>query len=138
MTERRTAYHAGPKPVEIRFTVTGNPIPKARARVTLRPGRRATAYTPGRTKAYEQEVALAARQAMGRRAPLAGPVGLELWLYRATMHRADADNMEKACTDAMNGIIYLDDAQIVECHRYKRLDRENPRAEVRVWEVTDL
>jgi Holliday junction resolvase RusA-like endonuclease len=71
---------------------------------------------------------------MAGRAPLEGPVAVELRFYRRTAHRADGDNLEKSALDAMNGIVFLDDAQVVECHRYKALDRERPRVEVRVWE----
>ena len=40
---------------EIRFTVQGNPVPKARARVTVQAGQKAHAYTPRRTKNWEAQ-----------------------------------------------------------------------------------
>jgi Holliday junction resolvase RusA-like endonuclease len=122
----------------VAFVVQGNPIPKARPRVVLREGQRPRAYTPRQTKAYEAEVAWAAKQAMRGRTPFAGPVGMTLKFYRATRARADGDNLEKAIADAMNGLVYLDDDQVVECHRYKRLDRQWPRVEVEVWEVEEV
>jgi len=118
---------------EIRFTVLGNPIPKARAVVTSH-----GAYTPERTKSWEAQVKAAARLAMRDRPPLEGPVGVELWLFRGDKRRADADNMEKAVLDACNRIVWLDDAQVMDMHRYKRLDREQPRAVVLVWELGDV
>ena len=120
---------------EIAFTVFGNPIPKARPRVRIQAGQKAHAYTPLRTRNWEAEVKDAARAVMGGRDPLTGPVGVELRIWRGDRRRADGDNMEKAVTDACNEIVWGDDDQIVEMHRYKGLDRENPRAEVRVWEV---
>ena len=118
----------------ISFTVSDNPIPKARARVVVQ-GNRTHAYTPRRTKHWEAQVKDAAQAAMAGRPPLQGLVAMELWIWRGDLRRADADNIEKGLSDACNEIVYLDDDQIVEMHRYKGLDRENPRAEVTVWEL---
>ena len=123
---------------EIRFTVPGNPIPKARPRVRIQAGRKAHAYTPRRTRHWEATVRDAARAAMRGRPPLEGPVGVELWLWRGDKRKADADNMEKACADACNGVIWQDDDQVLDMHRYKRLDRDNPRVEVTVWALEDV
>lgn len=119
----------------ISFTIPGNPIPKARARVTTQRDGRTRAYTPLRTKHWEAEVKDAARLAMMGRPPLEGPVGVELWLWRGDKRKADADNCEKAILDACNKVLWNDDDQVMDMHRYKRLDRENPRAKVRVWEL---
>ena len=118
---------------EIRFTVLGNPIPKARARVTIRAGQKAHAFTPTRTRDWEARVKDAARPAMIGHRLFTGPVAVELWLWRGDRRRCDGDNLEKALTDACKGIVWEDDDQIVDMHRYKRLDLENPRALVRVW-----
>ena len=121
----------------IRFVVEGNPIPKARPRViTTRTGTRA--YTPSRTKRWERLVAQAAARAMDGRPPLEGPVGVKLRFYRKDRRRVDGDNLEKSAADPLNGVVWLDDSQVVECHRYMGLDRERPRVEVEVWEVEDI
>ena len=122
---------------EIVFTVPGNPVPKARARVTLRRGGKATAYTPARTKGWEALVAQAAFLAMRGQPPLEGPVGVELWLWRGDRRRVDGDNMEKAMLDACNGVVWLDDDQVLEMHRFKVFDRDDPRVGMRVWSVTE-
>lgn len=97
------------------FTVAGNPVPKARARV-MRISGRTWAYTPARTKAWEQLVAWTARQAMqeaGIEEPLAGRLQLSLTFGREGRHHCDLDNLVKAATDAMtSGGIFLDDEQI--------------------------
>ena len=122
----------------ISFTVPGNPIPKARARVTFsRGGGKPTAYTPARTKGWEATVKDAARLAMGGRAPFEGPVGVELWLWRGDRRKADADNCEKAILDACNGVVWRDDDQVLEMHRYKVLDRNSPHVDIRVWPVKE-
>jgi hypothetical protein len=42
------------------------------------------------------------------------------------------DNCAKSICDALNGIVYLDDSQIVELVIRRHVDRERPRAEVTV------
>ena len=119
------------------FSVFGNPLPKERPRVTVsRAG--AHAYTPLRTKHWEAQVRDAARAAMAGRPPLPGSVAVELWLWRGDRRRVDADNCEKALLDACNEVIWNDDVQVLDMHRYKRLDRDNPRAEMRVWALEDV
>ena len=125
--------------MSITFTVNGNPIPKDRPRVILR-GNKAHAFTPAKTRRWEQEVAQAARLAMGDREPLAGDICVLLSFYRADARRADLDNLAKAVLDAIQaganspgGIVFEDDAQIVELHAYKAIDRERPRAVVWAW-----
>ena len=125
-------------PEIIAFTIPGNPIPKARARGTVDAEGNTYYYTPGRTKHWEAQVKDAARLAMAGRAPLMGPVGVELWLWRGDKRRADADNCEKSILDACNGVLWMDDDQVMDMHRYKRLDRENPRAKVKVWELVEV
>jgi Holliday junction resolvase RusA-like endonuclease len=122
--------------MEIRFTVRGNPTPKARPRVTVKAQTgRVHAYTPRRTKAWEAKVRDEAQAAMQGRPPWTGPVGVELWIWRADRRRADADNIEKGVSDACNLVVWVDDAQVVEMHRHKGVDRENPRIEIRAWEM---
>lgn len=70
-------------------------------------------YTDPRTVAEEAAVALAARVAMGGRAPTAAEVHVVL------IHRCDSgqwpdlDNVLKAVKDACNGVVYHDDKQVV-------------------------
>ena len=51
-------------------------------------------------------------------------------------HRTlDCDNASKNLLDALKRIAFPDDAQVVELHVYKRVDKERPRVEVRVERV---
>jgi Holliday junction resolvase RusA-like endonuclease len=109
------------------ITIKGNPIPKARPRVT-----RTGTYTPQRTKAWEQEVALRYKEAQGPR--FDGFVSLEMKFYRSDARRVDLDNLEKAVCDALNGIAYGDDWQIIRKCSAKEIDRDNPRVEIKIGE----
>lgn len=109
----------------VTFIVPGEPVAKGRARST-KSGRH---YTPEKTVRYESTVALFASQAMaGRKAMLAGPLSLEVvatfswplsWSSKKRaqssykLSKPDLDNLAKACADAMNGVVYLDDAAVV-------------------------
>lgn len=116
----------------ITFTVPGEPVAKGRPRATTIGGH-ARMYTPAKTAAYEQLVAVYAKAAMKNAPLLEHPVRLHLGIYckvpgswskkrRAAalggMERPakapDIDNIVKALADGMNGIVYVDDSQIVE------------------------
>lgn len=126
----------------ITFTVPGEPVAKARARITIAGGR-AHAYTPAKTAAYEQLVAVYAAAAMKNAPLLEHPVRLHLGIYCkvpgswSKKKRADAlagierpakapdiDNICKSVADGMNGIVWVDDSQIVElvCSKHYALE----------------
>jgi len=104
----------------IEFTVPGRPVPMARPRVTMH-----GTYTPKDCVAYKKVVAMVARNAM-RTAdagmfdgePLECRLRFVFPLPKSRKNpwatsRPDLDNLYKSVTDAMNGIVYKDDAQIV-------------------------
>lgn len=134
---------------EINFTVPGDPVPKGRPKFTTVNGR-AKAYTPKKTKHYEEVITVFAKMAMRGAAPLAGPVSVKIGIFLAIpaswskkkkemalvgdvlpTKKPDADNVTKACFDGMNGIVFIDDAQIVESFQKKAYSLE-PRVEIQV------
>lgn len=120
--------------MQIIFSVYGDPVPKKRPRFT-KTGR---TYTPKETMAYEAEVAKIAKAAMGSSEPLETPVAAYVYINYAVPpsyskkrteaclngserpKRHDIDNIAKTVLDACNGIVYLDDVQIVSLHVTKR------------------
>jgi len=64
------------------------------------------------------------------------PVALSVALYRPR-RAGDADNALKALLDALNGLLWLDDSQIVEIHLWRRDDKARPRVELLVEEVPE-
>ncbi len=135
------------KPVT--FVVPGNPQGKGRPRVG-RVGGHARMYTPAKTVAYENLIAMAAAESMGGRALLQGPVLLEMsMMHTVPMSwskkrregalqgeimptvKCDADNCLKAVCDALNGIVWRDDTQVVNVMLAKRY-ADIPRVEVRI------
>ncbi len=63
--------------------------------------------------------------------PLAGPIGVLARVYRP-QKRGDIDNVAKCLLDACNGLLWLDDSQIVDLHLLRFDDKTNPRVELSV------
>jgi Holliday junction resolvase RusA-like endonuclease len=106
-----------------RMTVLGNPIPWERAR-----SRGAQHFTSPRSRAHKARIQVHAKQAKLPR--LTGPLRLSATFYRESAQACDVDNLAKAVQDALNGIAYEDDRQIVHLTAVKALDRVNPRTEI--------
>lgn len=135
-------------PLALSFTVPGTPQGKGRARSTIRKGKSGKSfvghYTPAKTRSYEQQVAAAALDAIaagstGALWPTRGVVEMTLdivmpipaswpaWkrdLARssgiAPTTKPDLDNVSKAIFDGLNGIAWIDDAQVVDAETSKR------------------
>lgn len=135
----------------VAFSAPVEPRGKGRPRATTRGGY-ARMFTDSKTRAYESLIEFYARQAMGTRKPLEGPLTLELRcrmsIPKSTTKRRrgailagtetyygpfDADNLLKACGDAMNGVCYLDDRQIMSLSVVK-IPAEIPGVDVRISE----
>jgi Holliday junction resolvase RusA-like endonuclease len=119
----------------VTITVNGEVVAKGRPRMT----RRGFVYTPATTRKYEAHARLAAQLAMGDRAPLQIPVRVELavelpvptsWSNKrrlaalagaiAPTSKPDIDNYVKTALDAINTIVVIDDALVVEMQARKR------------------
>ncbi len=133
----------------IEIILAGVPVGKGRPRFVKSTGR---AFTPEKTVRFEDRLSIVAQEAMAGRAPLDGPLEVELevrmpvplskpkrWrdaalagLIRPTK-KPDADNFAKGL-DACNMIVWVDDAQIVELH-VKKIYHEAPAFVARVREI---
>lgn len=94
---------------------------------------RGTPRTLESREAREYKKAVAAEFLPGTQ-PLTGPIAVTYTAYFPTL-AGDLFNREKVISDALNGLLWVDDKQIVEGHMYRRLDRKNPRVHVEVTEV---
>lgn len=107
----------------VRFVVDGQPIPKARPRVT-----RHGTYTPPKTAAWEELVGWSYKQARG---PLfEGLVSVSMGFYRKTHVKVDADNLVKGLLDGLGGVAFHNDSQVRHIVAYVVYGSEEPRAEV--------
>ena len=65
--------------------------------------------------------------------PLEGGIGMQLIFYRARK-RGDLTNLVKATEDALKGIVYVDDEQVIESYQC-RMQAVTHRIEVAIWEA---
>lgn len=126
------------------FIVKGIPQPWRRART----GKRGY-FTDAKTVEYKNRIALCARQAGVEL--LEGPVFLSLdcfWSSRKPdlKHnrrgvewmdkRPDIDNILKVYLDALQGIAFIDDGQVVhtEARKFRAEQGEEPRVDIRIFQ----
>ena len=132
----------------IKINVPGVPVPQARPRFT----RSGHVYEPTKCKDYKAVVSIAARAAMKGKEPITGPVVVYCrfifpvpkgWTkakkkeamggVSRPLKRPDGDNLEKLVWDALTGIVWSDDAQIVQWAGAKWYG--NPETVVKVIEI---
>jgi len=135
----------------IYFVVPGQPVGKGRPRASSRGGF-VRMYTDAKTLSYEKLIAKQARYAMGHLEVLATPISMRIvalysipasWSKRKKQlalsgdlipGKPDLDNVAKAVLDALNGVVYQDDKQVIRLVIEKSYSFE-PRVEVYVHEV---
>lgn len=129
--------------------VPGEPIPQGRARFTTRHGFART-YDPKKSAVYKSFVRSIANHIDCK--PMEGALVMKVDLYRGVPKswpkkkqqdalagivkptiKPDCSNYLKGIEDALNGIAYIDDSQLVLVHVTKRYAAE-PRAEIRIWQ----
>lgn len=132
----------------VAFEVAGAPRGKGRPRAAVRGGH-AHIYTDAKTRSEEAVIRDMAQQVMDHRPPYDGPVLLTMTAFRpipaafsakkriqaetgelVPTTKPDADNYLKVC-DALNGIVWRDDSQVVTAIIHKRYS-ERPRLQIEV------
>ncbi len=116
---------------ELHFTVPGRCIPTPRPRVS----RRGTHY-PKRYTDWLDSARVEAYRACGR--PLwTGPVSVLVSFYGARPN-ADIDNLLKSVLDAIQGVIIVDDKQVVQVSAGRVLKDKEPVTEITVSPFVEL
>ena len=135
-----------------RFVISGPAVPQGRPRLTTVNGY-ARAYTPTQTRKYQRHVQNCVLEQGKPKELLKGVLRVDTVEYRAipkSMNktrrmkaikgeirpgkRPDIDNIEKAIWDALTGLVWKDDAQVVDGTRVKYYSN-TPRVEVTVEEL---
>ncbi|EKT4522778.1 RusA family crossover junction endodeoxyribonuclease [Pseudomonas putida] len=141
------------KPVQ--FRVPGEPQGKGRPRIG-KVGQHSRMFTPQKTVAYEGLIAMLAQNAMQGREVITRPVMLEMlmehpirpsWSKKKQAKalageilptvKCDADNCIKAVCDALNGVVWRDDVQVVKLFLTKKFSAV-PGVTVRVVPLEKL
>jgi Holliday junction resolvase RusA-like endonuclease len=71
-------------------------------------------------------------------APFSGPVSMRVLFILGNRRRIDLDNLNKAICDAMNGIVFEDDTQVVSLHLLKRINQSSPGVHIQIYPGSDL
>lgn len=133
-------FHAPVEPGHdpVTISLAGEPQGKGRARAFLRGGHIGH-YTPEKTRTYEGMIRSAAMDAIGNKPPFEDPVEFVMraifpvpasWSGKKRDRamtgeikpgkKPDLDNIAKAWNDALNGVVYRDDALICRMTLDKR------------------
>ncbi|WP_339309750.1 RusA family crossover junction endodeoxyribonuclease [Paenibacillus sp. FSL k6-2145] len=137
----------------ITFTVYGEPVAQGRPRASTQGGF-VRMYDPEKSKGYKDYVRLAAAE-HAPNALLEGPLGMMLTVYRSIpksfskkkaaqaesgeirpVSKPDVDNYLKGVKDALKGVIWKDDSQVVEVFAQKRYSAR-PRIEVKIKDLSN-
>ena len=137
----------------IRLEIAGIPIAQGRPRATVISGQ-ARMYDPKNAKDYKLQVRYAAMQQLQGRKPLEGPLRLSVEFYRdiprswskrkqlnagagliRPTSKPDLDNYVKAVKDALKGVCWLDDSQVVEYGPTGKYYSEKPRIVVEIEQI---
>lgn len=136
----------------VKFTIKGEPVGKGRPRFSTH-GQHVRAITPAKTVNYETLAKLEYEaQCHGHFFPRETALGMKITVYKASPastskrklaqmleriirpgKKPDWDNIGKIVCDALNGLAFHDDAQIVD-GRVIKLYAEQPRVDVEIWE----
>lgn len=110
-----------------RFFVPGAPVPKQSFRYSRTGG-----YTDPRVTAWQSTIAYHAEKEGVTLTSKPVKVGL-LFLLK-TKRRVDCDNLSKAVLDALNGVAWADDKQVVDLHIRKSLTLATPGVWIEIEE----
>jgi len=135
----------------ISLTVPGEPCGKGRPKF-CKVGKFARAYTPTGTRVAESNIVAVFQTHYPDFTPLDGPMAMTVIAYMSIPASAsakarvemlaqrvwptkkpDADNILKLVADALNGLAYVDDKNIVTAHFHK-VYSDRPRLEINVVE----
>lgn len=132
------------------LTVYGVPVAQGRPKF-FRSGNHVGAYDPKKSRDYKASIRIQAIEQLrfnGHMPPLhEGALTMQVCAYlprpktlpkRIIHHirRPDADNIAKGCKDALKGVVYKDDSQIVELH-VRKLYGDPPRVVIGLREMAD-
>ena len=138
------------------FTIPGKPQGKARARTFYNPGRgRSQSITPEKTVLYENLIkncyeAASSTERWFNKEPLRMCIKAYFDIpksvskkqreemisaERTPTKKPDADNIAKVICDALNGVAYKDDTQVVSLYIEKTYTDKEARIEVNICEL---
>lgn len=129
-----------------RYVISGTPVAQGRPRATSR-GSHATVYEPKKSKEYKASASFQVKMQNPFKIE-EGPVSVRLEFYMPRpkslkksvekhVKKPDIDNLAKCVLDAMNGMLWHDDSQIIYLvciKEYVKIGNE-PSTVITVWQT---
>ena len=139
---------------EIKIVILGNPVAQGRPRFSSRGGYN-RAYDPPKSKSWKEYAKVVASIKMKGKHLLEGPISLSICVYRdiptswsnkkktlaafgdiRPTTRPDLDNYVKGIKDALTGVVWKDDSQVVSYNEpFGKFYSSKPRIEICVKEI---
>jgi Holliday junction resolvase RusA-like endonuclease len=136
----------------ISFIIPGEAVPQARPKFA-RQGNFVRAYDPEKSRNYKAYVRMLAAEAY-QGPPLEGPVSLCVTVYRQPpsswskskiahalakhirpITKPDLSNVVKGIEDALKGLVWRDDSQVVDLY-FQKWYSNDPKVEVEIHEIS--
>lgn len=119
--------------MEQRFLILGNPQSKANSRMIVRTGGVTRSIKSLKARLYEELCLTQLASQKTFKKPLNKPVGVEMTIWYKTK-RNDLD--PSIILDCMQKAgVYENDRLVEEMVLHKKWDKDNPRSEIRVYEL---
>lgn len=136
----------------VRITIAGEPTAQGRARISTVNGF-PMAYEPAKSRDWKRYASLIASEQMKGHPVMDGPLTMQIHVFRQIprswskkkqtmaaqgivrpVSKPDVDNYVKSAMDALKGIVWTDDSQVVSLMAVKHYS-ENPRLEMCVRRI---
>jgi len=139
---------------KVMIVVDGEPVAQGRPRFSTRGGV-FRAYDPPDSRDYKDYIKMLAKRQWGRKPPMEGSLSLSVRVFRSVptswsekrkqmaysglirpATKPDTDNYVKGALDALEGIVFKNDSQVVEYHApFGKWYSDRPRMEIEVKEI---
>ena len=136
------------------LVINGDPVAQGRPKFTVRGGR-VWAYDPQKSREYKEYVKMIAMQWWGRKPPMEGALSMSVKVFvpipssfskkdrqdaisgmKRPVGKPDLENFCKGATDALEGVVFKNDSQIVAHHEpFGKWYGDRPRIEIEFKEI---
>jgi len=116
----------------IKLIFKNQPLSKDNTRARTKSGHY---FLPMKYRVWEQEKQfqfITQRSKIKCELPIAHEIEITMRFYYKDRRFGDLPNAEKSFCDSLNGLLWIDDKIISVIHKYRLIDRDNPRIELEV------
>lgn len=118
-----------------KITLKGKPMSTNNIYKTICRGNFPSRYLSSKGKDLKEDYEWQVKQ-QWKNSPLTGELGVSITTYHDNHRKNDWDNFHKLSMDSMTGIVYEDDSQIMHALVAKEYDKENPRIEIEIIQLS--